>query len=135
MVGQSLVSAEYLEWLADLKDSIRHARLKANMAVNSELIQLYWRIGSEILKREADQGWGTRIIDRLSADLSSEFPDRKGFSPRNLRYMRDFASTWKDPGILQQVVAKFPWGHNVRLLDAISQPCGDFRRASPQGSK
>ncbi|MGQ9366145.1 PDDEXK nuclease domain-containing protein [Azospirillum sp. ST 5-10] len=122
MVQHRPAPAGYAEWLSDLKDRIRQTQQRAALAANAELILLYWRIGSDILNRQREQGWGARIVDRLAADLRAEFPDQKGFSPRNLRYMRDFAAAWTDPGILQQVVARLPWGHNVRLLEAVRQP-------------
>lgn len=110
---------EYLEWLRNLKGEIQQARHRAALAVNSELILLYWRIGREILERQATHGWGARVIDQLAADLHSEFPDVKGFSPRNLKYMRKFAQEWGDSAIVQQVVAQLPWGQNVLLLDSV----------------
>lgn len=88
------------------------------MAVNQELVLLYWRIGKEILQRQASEGWGSKVVDRLAQDLHSEFPDIKGLSRTNLLYMRAFAETWPDESIVQQVVGKLPWGHNIRLLDA-----------------
>ncbi len=67
-----------------------------------------------------EEGWGAKVVDILSADLRREFPAMQGFSPRNLRYMRSFAEVWPDEAILQQVVAKLPWGHNVRMLDYLN---------------
>jgi predicted nuclease of restriction endonuclease-like (RecB) superfamily len=80
---------------------------------------LYWGIGREILARQAQEGWGKNVIPRLSRDLASEFPEMKGLSPRNLGYMKAFAEAWPEESILQQLVAKLPWGHNVRLLDHV----------------
>jgi len=82
-------------------------------------VLLYWRIGRDILVRQKKEGWGARVIDRLSADLRAAFPEMQGFSPRNLKYMRAFAEAWSDEQIVQQAVAQLPWGHNVRLLDRI----------------
>lgn len=113
------IPAEYKDWLRELKDEIRQARGRAALAVNSELILLYWRIGREILDRQTQHGWGSRVIDRLAADLRAEFPDVKGFSPRNLKYMRKLAEEWPDRQIVQQVVAQLPWGQNVELLDTV----------------
>jgi predicted nuclease of restriction endonuclease-like (RecB) superfamily len=110
---------EYKEWLRTLKDEIHQARRRAALAVNSELILLYWRIGREIVQRQAVHKWGARVIDRLAADLHTEFPDVRGFSPRNLKYMRKLALTWSDQQIVQQVVAQLPWGQNVTLLDKV----------------
>jgi predicted nuclease of restriction endonuclease-like (RecB) superfamily len=110
---------EYREWLSSLKDEIHQARRRAALAVNSEMILLYWRIGREIVQRQAVHKWGARVIDQLATDLHSEFPDVRGFSPRNLKYMRKLALTWPDQQIVQQVVAQLPWGQNVTLLDKL----------------
>ncbi len=80
---------------------------------------LYWGIEREILSRQAPEGWRKNVIPRLSRDLASEFPDMKGLSPRNLGYMKAFAEAWPEESILQQLVARLPWGHNVRLLDHV----------------
>ncbi len=81
----------YADWLADLKNRIHNAQQRATLAVNRELVGLYWQIGRDILARQAEQGWGAKVIDRLAHDLRTAFPDMKGFSPRNLKYMRAFA--------------------------------------------
>ncbi len=83
---------------------------------------LYWGIGKEILTRQREGGWGTKVIERLAKDLRAEFPEMQGLSPRNLGYMKAFAEAWPDEAILQQPVAKLPWGHNVRLLDLVKNP-------------
>ena len=116
---RSLAPSGYTAFLKDLKTRIRSAQVKAALAVNSELVPLYWRIGRDILGRQSKEGWGTQIIDRLGADLRSAFPEMQGFSPRNLKYMRALAAAWPKESIVQQVVALLPWGHNVRLLDPI----------------
>lgn len=81
---------------------------------------LYWQIGQNILQRQDQQGWGAKVIDGLSKDLSAESPEIKGFSTRNLKYMRKFAEAWQDKQIVQQAVALLPWGHNLVLLDKFS---------------
>lgn len=113
------ISPEYKQWLASLTDQIRNSRARAALAVNSEMIMLYWRIGREIMERQDRHSWGAKIIDRLAADLRAEFPDIKGFSARNLQYMRTLAAEWPDPAITQQVVAQLPWGQNTLLLDTV----------------
>jgi len=75
------------------------------MAANSAMILLYWDIGRLILERQANKGWGAKVIDRLSADLRAVFPDMEVLSSRNLKYMRAFAATWVDGGIVQEVLA------------------------------
>jgi predicted nuclease of restriction endonuclease-like (RecB) superfamily len=110
----------YADWLTDLKSRIHSAQQRATLAVNRELVLLYWQIGRDILARQAQQGWGTKVIERLALDLRSAFPEMRGFSPRNLKYMRAFAQAWPDGEIVQQAVAQLPWGHNLVLLDKLS---------------
>lgn len=112
----------YQDFLNSLKERIRKAQIKAALSVNRELILLYWQIGQEILTRQQQQGWGAKVIERLAKDLPSTFPDMKGFSSRNLKYMRAFAEAYPEEQIVQQLVAQIPWGHNVRILDAIKEP-------------
>lgn len=111
-----LVSNEYGSWLADLKQRIQSAQQRANLAVNRELILLYWQIGRDILVTQDAQGWGAKVIDRLSHDLSAAFPEMKGFSRRNLLYMRSFAEQWPEIEFVQQAVAQIPWGHNILII-------------------
>jgi predicted nuclease of restriction endonuclease-like (RecB) superfamily len=87
--------------------------------VNRELVLLYWQIGRDILERQAQQGWGAKVIERLAHDLRTAFPDMKGFSPRNLKYMRAFAETWPDSEFVQGVLAQLPWYHQLALLDKL----------------
>jgi len=112
-------SKSYRELLSRLKNQIRTAQVRAAVAVNQELIQLYWGIGKEILDRQASEGWGTKVVDRLARDLRSEFPEMKGLSRTNLLYMRAFAEAWPNEPIVQQLVGQIPWGHNLRLLDLV----------------
>jgi predicted nuclease of restriction endonuclease-like (RecB) superfamily len=106
----------YHELLQDLKGRIRAAQVRAAFAVNRELILLYWSIGRDLSQRFAAEEWGGKIIDRLARDLQTEFPGVEGFSPRNLRYMHSLAEAWPDEEVLQHLVAKLPWSHNVRVL-------------------
>jgi predicted nuclease of restriction endonuclease-like (RecB) superfamily len=105
-----------------LKKRIRSAQVKAAIAVNQELILLYWQIGQEILVQQQQKGWGSKVIERLAKDLKREFPTMKGVSTRNLKYRRAFAEAWPDEQIVQQLVAQIPWGHNVRLLELVKNP-------------
>ena len=116
------LSQGYAEFLADLKERIRTARLKAALSANKELIILYWEIGRSILKRQRDEGWGSKVIDRLANDLRREFPDMKGFSARNLLFMRSFAEAFPDETIVKQIVSQIPWGHIIRLLQMVKDP-------------
>lgn len=106
----------YADWLTDLKSRIHSAQQRAALAVNRELVLLYWEIGQDILTRQAVQGWGSKVIERLAHDLRTAFPDMKGFSRANLMYMRAFAEAWPDAAIVQQAVGQLPWGHNLVLL-------------------
>jgi predicted nuclease of restriction endonuclease-like (RecB) superfamily len=112
----------YAALLNDIKARVRAAQLKAGLAVNRELVLLYWHIGREILARQKQEGWGAKVIDRLSRDLTHEFPDMKGFSPRNLLFMRAFADGYADETIVKQLVSLLPWGHIVRLGQAVKPP-------------
>ena len=112
----------YPALLAGLKERIRSARLRASVAVNTELVLLYWSIGADILARQRQEGWGARVIDRLAGDLRAAFPGMAGLSARNLRYMRNFAEAYPDRSIVQQVAAQLPWGHTMALLDAVKEP-------------
>ncbi|MDP2880028.1 MAG: PDDEXK nuclease domain-containing protein [Azonexus sp.] len=114
--------AGYADWLADLKNRIHTARQRATLAVNRELVLLYWQIGHDILARQAEQGWGAKVIERLAEDLRTAFPDMKGFSPRNLKYMRAFAEAWPDTEFVQEVLAQLPWYHQLALLDKLPGP-------------
>lgn len=112
----------YGAWLAELKDTIRRTRLRASLAVNTELIGLYWRIGRDILDRQDRGGWGGKVVERLAADLRAEFPEMRGLSRANLLYMRAFAEAWPDPAIVQRVVGRLPWGQNIELMAKLKDP-------------
>src|SRR5262245_55936027 len=86
----------YPAMLQELKDRIRTARLKAHVAVNREMVMLYWSIGRDILEKQRSEHWGTKMVERLSRDLRSEFPDNRGFSRTNLLYMRLLAEAYPD---------------------------------------
>jgi predicted nuclease of restriction endonuclease-like (RecB) superfamily len=108
--------ADYAAWLVELKARIHSAQQRATLAVNRELVALYWQIGRDILTRQSNEGWGAKVIERLALDLRNAFPDMKGFSRANLMYMRAFADAWPDASIVQQAVGQLPWGHNLVLL-------------------
>lgn len=110
----------YIEWLKDIKERIRSARQKAALAANSEMLTLYWQIGRDILERQGAQGWGAKVVDRLAADLSREFPEMKGFSPSNLKYMRRFAEECPSCRFGQQSADQLPWFHIITLITKIS---------------
>ncbi|WP_033425870.1 PDDEXK nuclease domain-containing protein [Hymenobacter aerophilus] len=114
--------SDYPQFLAELKGHIRATQVRAALAVNSELVQLYWHIGRQILQRQQQQGWGAKVIGQLAQDLRQEFPEASGFSPRNLKYMRAFAVAWPELAIVQQAAAQIPWFHNCLLLDKVKDP-------------
>lgn len=106
----------YVELIEDLKKQISQARIRAHLAVNKEMISLYWNIGNQILERQKEEGWGTKVIENISKDLRAEFPEMKGLSAQNLKYMRKFAETYTKKEISQQAVDQIPWGHNVKIF-------------------
>lgn len=112
----------YESFLGQLKERIRASQVGAALAVNRELILLYWSIGRDILTRQEAEGWGTKVINRLADDLSRAFPEARGFRARNLKYMRALAEAYPDSELVQQVVALLPWGHQVRILDTVKKP-------------
>lgn len=112
-------SGEYLAIVEQVKREIKTAQYQASVHVNTELILLYHSIGTVINEHKA---WGNKFIENLAADIRREFPASKGYSVRNLKYMAKFAQTYPDREFVQQVVAQIPWGHNLVLLDKISEP-------------
>lgn len=120
MTGVDRVGDDYGELLAAIKADVARARVRASRVVNAELIRLYWAIGHRILDSQRAEGWGTKVIPRLSADLRTEFPGMRGFSARNLVYMRTFADRYRDP-IAQEPLAQLPWSHITVLLDKVSE--------------
>lgn len=112
----------YELFLTNLKERIRTARVKAALAVNKELILLYWHIGTEILQRQEAEGWGSKIVTQLAKDLKREFPEMKGLSRTNLMYMRTFAEAWPDEQIVHQLGGQIPWKHNCVLLEKVKDP-------------
>lgn len=109
----------YDDFLRDLKARIRSAQVRAALAVNRELVVLYWQMGQDILVRQQQQGWGAKVIERLAKDLRSAFPEMKGFSRTNLLYMRAFAEAYPDEQFVQQVAGQIPWFHNCTLIDKV----------------
>jgi predicted nuclease of restriction endonuclease-like (RecB) superfamily len=108
--------AEYNELLDSIKQTLAAGQLHAARAVNNALVETYWQIGREIVTQQRDQGWGARVIERLSTDLRTARPDMRGLSVRNLRYMAAFATRWPTP-IVQCGVAQLPWSLVATLLD------------------
>ncbi len=114
------VPAGYAELLEQLKARVRTSQVRAARAASSELLQLYWSVGRDILDRQEQAGWGSRVIDRLAQDLRAEFPDQRGWSRSNLHYMRSLAAAWPDTEVVPQAVGQLPWGHVRVLLDKLT---------------
>lgn len=112
----------YADWLTQLKGDITQARQRAALAVNAELVQLYHRLGGEIQQRQEAHGWGAKVIERLARDLKDAFPDMKGWSASNLKYMRFFAQHCPDRQFGQQPADQLPWFHVVTLLTKLDNP-------------
>jgi predicted nuclease of restriction endonuclease-like (RecB) superfamily len=128
-MSEIIQNQDYKKWLIKLKSTIKQRQIKAAVAVNSQLIQLYWELGKQIVEKQAQAQWGSGFIDQLSRDLKAEFPDMGGFSAKNLRYCRAFYNFYLDFSIWQQLVAKLkiagnqlfnlPWGHHVMIIQKI----------------
>ena len=111
----------YAELLQGLKVRVRNAQVRAQRVVNTQLLELYWGIGSEILTQQKSQAWGSGVVGRLASDLRAEFPQMTGLSRSNLFYMRAFAVAWPGEGVIvQQAVGQLPWGHITVLLDKLN---------------
>ena len=105
---------EYFNVIANIKAEIRSAQYRAAASANKELLLLYYHIGKII---NAHKTWGNKFIENLSRDLRTEYPDTKGFSVRNLKYMAKFASTYPDDEFVQTVSAQIAWSHNIAIID------------------
>lgn len=109
----------YVSFVDTVKQCIRDAKVQAVYRLNSQLIELYWRLGQIIVENQQRHGWGKKIVERLSNDLQSSFPNKGGYSPQNLWYMRQFYLSYKDEPKLQQAVGEIPWGQNLLILSKI----------------
>jgi predicted nuclease of restriction endonuclease-like (RecB) superfamily len=108
---------DYKQFVGEVKQAIQQAQIKAMITVNQQLLQLYWNIGNMIIERQKKFGWGSSVITQLSKDIKADFPTVKGYSERNLGYMKKFATEYHDFPILQTPSAKITWSHNTTLLD------------------
>lgn len=111
----------YNDLIRNLKQEISQARVRAHLAVNKEMISLYWTIGNQILERQQQEGWGTKVIENISNDLRQEFPEMTGLSYQNISYMRQFAIEYTDRLFLQQAVGEIPWGHNIVIFSKVKE--------------
>ena len=119
---QENLPAGYASLLAEIKDRIRSAQYEALRAVNKELVKLYWDIGRMTTERQATGVHGTAVVKRLAADLQAEFPGIVGFSWRNLFYMSEFFTAYRDKPKLQPLVAIIGWTQNLVILQRCKKP-------------
>lgn len=119
MASELVEGSEYAEFLNELKERIGTAQTRAVLAINKELISLYWDIGKRIVENQKEMGWGKSVVEQLALDIRKEFPDVKGFSARNLWDMRRFYLTYKDHQNLRQAAAEIPWGHNLVIINKV----------------
>lgn len=123
-----IVSSEYKEWLNEIKQKFQSSQIKASVQVNITLLEFYWNLGSEIIEKQKNSTWGSGFLEQLSADLSHEFPDIRGFSSSNLQYIRRWVLFYSNSGTscstneivkVAQVVPELfliPWGHNRVII-------------------
>jgi len=111
------ISRDYIKWLADLKKRIISARLRAVQGLSQTLMELYWDIGKEIVRKQSEASWGDGLVERLATDLKKDFSEMKGFSRRNLYAIRQWYLFYSSKfEIVPQPVAQIPWGHNRVIL-------------------
>lgn len=123
--------SSYAATLVEIKQQVHAARFTAQRRANTELVELYWRIGQTIAARQASEGWGAKVIGRLASDLRAAFPEMKGFSPRNLTYMRTFAAAWTGLEIAQQAVARLPWLYSSQRIPVPGRTAAGSGAAGP----
>ncbi|MFI5531358.1 DUF1016 N-terminal domain-containing protein [Kitasatospora sp. NPDC051853] len=121
----------YADLLGDIKAEISSTQLRVRRIVSTEQICHYWRIGRLILDRQEQEGWGTKVINRLSVDLRTAFPEQRGLSPRSLRYMQHLAKSWPEP-IGQQAAAQLPRTARPPAPPRVGAPRGGARRRRPR---
>lgn len=112
---------EYGQFLAEIKKQIESSRFRAASSLNQQILSLYWHIGRSITERQESHGWVDSVIDRLSSDLQRVFPEMKGFSVSNLRYMRRFFMSYRQVGKLPAAAGELSWSHNILLLDKVRE--------------
>ena len=117
--AKASLPGDYAAALRAIKRRIQQERLRVALSANAAMVTLYWDIGRMILERQERAGWGAKVIDRLAADLRESFPEMRGFSPRNLKYMRAFAAAWPERAIVQEALARIPWYHQIALLEKL----------------
>lgn len=116
---------EYLSIIENIKSEIKAAQYRATIHANSDLLLLYYDIGTVINEYKT---WGNKFIENLSYDIQVTFPERKGYSVRNLKYMAKFAARFADREIVQEVLAQITWYHNIALMDKVKTGAGSIQQ-------
>jgi predicted nuclease of restriction endonuclease-like (RecB) superfamily len=117
MISSIVKTDDYKAFIRDIKQRIQTAQIKAAVTVNQELLRLYWDMAERMVAKQEQTQWGDGFIKQMSIDLHEEFPGMKGFSERNLKYIRQWYQFFrKSDSIGQQLVAQIPWGHNIAIL-------------------
>jgi len=120
------VNKEYIEWIQELKHRISSSQIKAGLAVNAEMITLYWSIGKDIADKQENLGWGSKIVEQMSKDLKRELPGTKGFSRTNLFAMKQFYLFYKDSEFIHQVGGLIQNDTNAEKNQIVHQVGGQF---------
>lgn len=118
------IDKEYKQWIKEIKSYIRRQQIKAAVKVNTELLKVYWRLGSDIATHKADAQWGSKFYESLSIELKTEFPDMRGFSVTNLKYCKRFYELYSQSNIISQQLVdemelpifSIPWGHHTEII-------------------
>jgi len=129
----SVFPKEYAEWLAEIKERVKTAQIKAQLSVNAEMLALYWFIGESIIDKLNKSSWGSQVVDRLSEDLRKAFPGMSGFGRSNLFYMKKWVEFYSHETVqqlvgqfnlrsIQQLVGQIPWGQNIAIITKSSSP-------------
>ncbi|MEA2099099.1 MAG: DUF1016 N-terminal domain-containing protein [Campylobacterota bacterium] len=120
----NLETTQYKDLIKDIKQKIQTSQIKAHIKVNVELLKLYWELASMIVEKQKLSSWGDGFIADISKDLKKEFPNLKGFSTRNIKYMRQWYIFYSGDMIkgqqlvaqLQSNIFQIPWGHNIVVI-------------------
>lgn len=131
MSDEIIHSIDYIDWSAFIFNKIKHAQSQTAFKVNAEMLTLYWEIGNSIIEKQQQNSWGSKIIDLLAVDLARNFPDSRGFSVRNLKYMRAFSVAYphfpivqvalaqSENEFVQVALAQITWYHHISLLSKV----------------
>lgn len=114
-----LLDEHYKHFLSRIKQRLKSAQMRAALAANTELINFYWELGNDLVAKQKSHKWGDHFLEQLSHDMRQAFPEMRGFSKRNLEYMRRFALSYSNIEFAKQPVSQLPWGHIVRLMQMV----------------